>query len=230
MSFFCAASSGPPEYRLLKRTLLHAAMVFFAVLHSAQATQATSFAAAGFADAPMTADAHYAAGWVASHADNQGMSFVIVDKKNARMFVFEPDGRLRAATAVLLGAGPGDESVPDIASRDPAGLQLHERTTPAGRFLSEPGRNLKGEDIVWVDYDAKIAIHRLRPDAAYAQRALRLASKAADDKRVSLGCIVVPVGFYEDVVKPALGHRPGVVYVLPEAGTVQGMFSVLGAS
>ena len=205
-------------------------MAFFAVFASAYANQATPFAAAGFPDVPMTADARYAAGWVAGHADNQGMPFVIVDKKNARMFVFEPDGRLRAATAVLLGAGPGDASVPGIASRDPAGLLLHERTTPAGRFLSEPGHNLKGEDIVWVDYDAKIAIHRLRADAAHTQRALRLASKAVADKRVSLGCIVVPVGFYEGVLKPALGHRPGVVYVLPEAGTVQGMFSVLGAS
>ena len=202
-------------------------MAFFVALHGAQAAL---FPAAGFADAPMTDDARYAAGWVASHADNQGMPFVIVDKKNARLFVFEPDGRLRAATAVLLGAGLGDESVPDIASRDPAGLQPHERTTPAGRFLSEPGRNLKGEDLVWVDYVAKIAIHRLRPDASRAQRTLRLASRDADDKRVSLGCIVVPVGFYDDVVKPALGHRPGMVYVLPETGTVQGMFSALGAS
>ena len=206
-------------------------MAFFAALHgAADAIETMTYSPAGFAEEPASADARYAALWVAGHADNQGMPFVIVDKKNARMFVFEPDGRLRAATAVLLGAGPGDESVPGIASRQPASLQPHERTTPAGRFLSEPGRNLKGEDIVWVDYDAKIAIHRLRPDAARAQRAVRLASAAADDKRVSFGCIVVPVGFYEDVVKPALGHRPGVVYVLPEAGTVQGMFSAFSAS
>lgn len=213
----------------MKRTLLYAALAFFAAFHGAQANEPEAPSPAGFADKTASADARYAAGWVAAHADNQGMPFVIVDKKNARMFVFEPDGRLRAATAVLLGAGPGDASVPGIADRDPASLQRHERTTPAGRFLSEPGHNLTGEDIVWVDYGAKIAIHRLRADAARAQRAVRLASALADDKRVSFGCIVVPVGFYEDVVKPALGHRPGVVYVLPEAGTVQGMFSALGA-
>lgn len=214
----------------MKRTLLYAAVTFFVALHGATATETAAPLPAGFGNELASADARYAAGWVASQADNQNMPFVIVDKKNARMFVFEPNGRLRAATAVLLGAGPGDVSVPGIARRDPASLQRHERTTPAGRFLSEPGHNLKGEDIVWVDYDAKIAIHRLRPDAARAQRTVRLASAAADDKRVSLGCIVVPVSFYEDVIKPALGHHPGVIYVLPEVGTVQDMFSAFSAS
>jgi len=214
----------------LKRTLLYAVMAFFAALHGATDAATAASSPRGFADEPASADARYAARWVAGQGDNQEMPFVIVDKKNARIFVFEPDGRLRAASAVLLGAGPGDVSVPGIAGRDPASLQRHERTTPAGRFVSEPGHNLKGEDIVWVDYDAKIAIHRLRPDAARAQRAERLASRATDDKRVSFGCIVVPVGFYENVIKPALGHRPGVIYVLPEDGTVQGMFNALGAS
>jgi len=213
----------------LKRTLLYAAMAFFVAFHGVAAAATAAPSPAGFADEPASADARYAAGWVVGHGDNQRMPFVIVDKKNARIFVFEPNGRLRAASAVLLGAGLGDASVPGIASRDPASLQSHERTTPAGRFLSEPGHNLKGEDIVWVDYDAKIAIHRLRPDASRAQRAVRLASSATDDKRVSLGCIVVPVGFYEDVIKPALGHRPGVVYVLPEDATVQSMFSAFTA-
>jgi len=205
-------------------------LVLFVALRGAGATEATAPPFAAFANEQASADAHYAARWIARHADNQRMPFAIVDKKNARMFVFEPDGRLRAATAVLLGAGPGDESVPGIAGRDPASLLPQERTTPAGRFVSEPGHNLKGEDIVWVDYDAKIAIHRLRPDAARAQRAVRLASAAVDDKRVSFGCIVVPVGFYDSVVRPALGNRRGVVYVLPEAGAVEGLFSALGAS
>jgi hypothetical protein len=52
----------------------------------------------------------------------------------------------------------------------------------------------------------------------------------ADDKPVSFDCIVVPVGFYDSVVRPALGNRPGVIYVLPETDTVQGMFSAFSAS
>ena len=90
------------------------------------------------------------------------------------------------------------------------------KSTPAGRFTPEPGPNLEGEAIVWVDYDAAVAIHRLRPTPWQAQRARRMASGTADDNRVTLGCIVVNEAFYDGVVAPLLGHQRRVVYVLPE--------------
>jgi hypothetical protein len=216
----------------LKSRLFTAALVLMAALHGAGATETAPALRIDFAGHQKTAsaDARYAAGWVARHTDNEGWPFIIVDKKKARLFVFEADGWLHATSAVLLGAGPGDASVPGIASREPGSLLAWEQTTPAGRFVSEPGTNLKGEDVVWVDYDAKIAIHRLRPGAAQEQRAGRLASSASDDKRVTLGCIVVPVSFYESAIKPVFGQRRGVVYVLPETGTVQAMFAALNAS
>lgn len=203
-----------------------------AAFHGAGASETASAPRIDFAGQrkSASADARYAARWIAGRADNQGLPFAIVDKKKARIFVFEADGRLRATSAVLLGAGPGDDSVPGIAGRAPGSLLPHERTTPAGRFVSEPGHNLQGEDIVWVDYGAKIAIHRLRPGATQAQRAGRLASGASDDKRVTLGCIVVPVKFCEGVIRPVFGIGYGVVYVLPEAGSVQAMFGALSAS
>lgn len=85
----------------MKRTLLHAAMVWFVALHGAGATEVAVPPLAALADEPALADARYAARWIARHAGNQRMPFAIVDKKNARLFVFEPDGRLGAATAVL---------------------------------------------------------------------------------------------------------------------------------
>lgn len=215
----------------MKSRLFTAALVLMAAFHGAGATEVVPVLRIDFAGhRSVSADTRYAADWVARHADNEGMPFIIVDKKKARMFVFEADGRLRAASSVLLGAGPGDESVPGIASREPESLLAWEQTTPAGRFVSEPGRNLKGEDIVWVDYEASIAIHRLRPGTARKQRAARLASSASDDKRLTLGCIVVPVSFYDSIIKPVFGQRYGVVYVLPETGTVQAMFGALNAS
>ena len=36
-----------------------------------------------------------------------------------------------------------------------------ERTTPAGRFVAERGQNLRGEDVVWIDYDAAVLMHRV---------------------------------------------------------------------
>jgi hypothetical protein len=185
-----------------------------------------------FAGEPASADARYAAQWVAANADNQGRPFAVVDKRGARLFVFEADGRLRGATSVLLGLGVGDQSVPGIARRDLASLRPHERTTPSGRFVSEPGHNSHGEDIVWVDYNAKVAIHRLRSDAASLRdrRAQRLASTAIEDNRISMGCIVVPVGFYDSVVRPLLGKGYGLVYVLPETRPVESLFGAVELS
>jgi len=44
-----------------------------------------------------------------------------------------------------------------------------------------------------------------------------------DEKRISYGCIVVPVAFYDAVVRPSLGRQRGVVYVLPETRPVAEM-------
>ncbi|MEO8805387.1 MAG: hypothetical protein ABI433_04845 [Burkholderiaceae bacterium] len=188
------------------------------------ACHALCLAAPDFAGESATDDARYTANWVLEAADNQGRPFAIVDKRDARLYVFSADGRLIGAAAALLGLTPGDRSETDITGRAPASLGLGERTTPAGRFVSQPGHNDKGEDIVWVDYEASLAIHRLRPAPAYERRPERLASPTSDDNRISLGCIVVPVAFYEAVVAPTLGRLRGVVYVLPESRPVQAMF------
>ena len=70
--------------------------------------------------------------------------------------------------------------------------------------------------MVWFDYDAGLAIHRLRDDAVRSARLQRLQSNLPGAQRVSAGCVVVPVAFYETGIEPVLGRRRGVVYVLPE--------------
>lgn len=169
-------------------------------------------------------DARYAAQQVVATADHHQHPFAIVDKREARVYVFDGTGHLSGASNVLLGLTPGDTTIADIAQRRPASLGPSERSTPAGRFESQPGHNDKGEAIVWVDYAASLAIHRLRPAPAHERRAERLASATPDDNRISLGCIVVPVAFYEAIVQPSLGRQRGVVYVLPETRPVQALF------
>ncbi len=188
-------------------------------LCAAQCQAAPDFGAARASD-----DARYAAGWVLAAADNEGLPFAVVDKRDARIYVFAADGRLIGAAAALLGWAVGDHAVADAALRNPGQLALDERTTPAGRFPSRPGRNDKGEPIVWIDYDASFAIHRLRPAPAQERRAARLASATPDDNRISLGCVVVAVDFYETVVGPSLGRGRGVVYVLPETRPARALF------
>ena len=184
-------------------------------------------AAPDFAGERASDDAQYAAAQALDGGDAHGAPFAIVDKREARIYVFGAAGRLTGASPVLLGLAPGDSDAPDIAGRAPASLAPRERATPAGRFESQPGHNDKGEAIVWVDYDASLAIHRLRPAPPQERRAERLASASADDNRISLGCIVVPVAFYDGVVGPTLGTRRGVVYVLPETRPVQALFDTL---
>jgi hypothetical protein len=151
--------------------------------------------------------------------DHEGRAFAIVDKQRAHLHLFDATGRLRGSSAVLLGQTPGDHSAPDVGRNTQAGhVPLDQRTTPAGRFVAEPGKNLQGERVVWVDYDAAFAIHRLRPGASQAPRLARLATPTAADNRASWGCVVVPVQFYVDVVAKLLGRTGSVVYVLPEQG------------
>jgi hypothetical protein len=173
-------------------------------------------------------DARFAASWVLSGADNHRLPFAVVDKREARIYVFDAAGRLAGATPVLLGMTPGDFS--SGVGRSPSSLTADERTTPAGRFEALPGRNDKGEEIVWIDYAASLAIHRLRPAPAHQRRPTRLASPNPGDNRISAGCIVVPVAFYETVVAPVLGAGRSVVYVLPESRPARDLFDRLDLS
>jgi hypothetical protein len=172
-----------------------------------------------------SAEVRRVAQWAAEGGDARGRPFAIVDKKAAQIYVFAANGRLIDAAPALLGQARGDESAPGIGRLVASSIPAPQRTTPAGRFDSEPGHNLKGEAIVWVDYEAAIAIHRLRPAAVGERRPQRLASETPEDNRISLGCIVVDPAFYDGVVAPSLGRQRGVVYVLPDTLAWQTVFS-----
>jgi hypothetical protein len=166
--------------------------------------------------------------WVLASRDARGRPFAVVDKRAARLYVFHASGRLAGHTPALLGATPGDHIVPGVGERAQTGyVSPEERTTPAGRFEAEPGRNEKGEHVVWVDYASAFAIHRVRPGAAYKARAERLATAEPRESRVSWGCVVVPEAFYLEVVEPVLGRRSSVVYVLPEVAAAHAVFHAL---
>jgi hypothetical protein len=179
---------------------------------------------ADFAGETASADARQVADWVVASGDNRRLFFVILDKANTKVFVFEPSGKLRGATPVLIGAARGDDSVTGIGGRPMAEVQPHERTTPAGRFLAEPGRNMLGEDVVWVDYEAAVSMHRVRALEPTERRLERLASPGIEDNRISYGCINMPVEFFENVLKPAFNASYGVVYVLPEVKSLGEVF------
>jgi hypothetical protein len=179
---------------------------------------------ADFAGESASDDAQWLAHWIVDSGDNQQLHFAIIDKKNTQVFVFNPNGRLTGATPVLLGAAQGDDSVAGIGKRPIAQVEPHERTTPAGRFMAQPGRNTEGEDIVWVDYEAAVSMHRVRAKEPKERRLERLASATSEDNRISYGCINIPPGFYDSVINPAFRANRGLVYVLPEEKPVAKVF------
>jgi hypothetical protein len=152
------------------------------------------------------------------------MPFVVVDKKAAQVFVFDGDGRLLGADTALLGLASGDHSVPGIGTRKISTIRPEERTTPAGRFEASMERSLHGDEILWVDYDAAIALHRVIATVPKERRLQRLASQMPADRRITYGCINVPVKFFEQVVIPAFRNGRGIVYVLPETRSAREVF------
>ncbi len=179
---------------------------------------------AEFGDETASPDVRFIANWVSHSQDNQHFPFVILDKRDARVFVFDAAGTLIDASPVLLGVAEGDDSVAGIGQRPVAEVRPEERTTPAGRFVSRPGRNASGEDVVWVDYDAAVSMHRVRLVDPSERRLERLASPDPAQRRISYGCINVPVAFFESVIRPALAARHAVVYVLPETKSLREVF------
>jgi hypothetical protein len=191
---------------------------------AAVGTSAAPFHGADFASNPASADARFVADWVTDSRDNGVLPFVILDKRDARVFVFSPEGRVVGSSPVLLGAAPGDDSAPDIGTRPMSKIRPEEKTTPAGRFVSAPGKNTNGEDVVWVDYDAAVSMHRVRMVDPKERRFERLRSPDPAQRRISYGCINVPVPFFESVIWPLFGRGDAVVYVLPEKRDVRQVF------
>lgn len=196
-----------------------------------QATESTAAAAIRVADFHGTrasGDAVGVANWIAASGDNAGMAFVIVDKKMAKVYVFDAQAQLRGASSALMGSAVGDDTAAGVGKLAIADVKPEQRTTPAGRFVAERGRNARGEDVVWVDYDNAVSMHRVVNQVASERRLERLASSSVDDKRISYGCINLPVAFYETHIRPTFAGPPALVYVLPEVKTVQQVFRQVG--
>ena len=183
------------------------------------------FRPADFGTDAATPDVRFIADWVADSGDNQGLPYIILDKRDARVYVFDAAGRIVNSSPVLLGAAPGDDSVEGIGTRPMHLVRPEEKTTPAGRFVAEAGRNTGGEDVVWVDYDAAVSMHRVRMVDPKERRLERLASPDPTQRRISYGCINVPVAFFDSVVWPLLRTSHAVAYVLPETRAVGAVFA-----
>lgn len=154
-------------------------------------------------------EVQHVAQWAVRSHDHAGLPFVVVDKARARLFAYDPQGRLRGSTPVLLGAARGDDAVV------PA--------TPAGRFAADAWQSAQGDGIVWVNSDTVLSLHGVPSERAPGRGVQRLASANIEDRRISDGSLHVAGEFYREYLEP-LRDCGSVAYVLPEYLAVQEVF------
>ena len=185
---------------------------------------------ADFAGQRHSADATRVADWVVRADDSHGQPFAVIDKPEARLYVFDAAGRLVGAAPVLLGAAKSDDTVPGIGDKPIPEVKPEERTTPAGRFVAEHGTNLRKEHVIWIDYDAAVSMHPVLTTNPAERRLDRLEATDPEQHRISYGCVNVPTQFFSDVVLKTLGPVPNpVVYVLPDVKPLAEVFPGLAS-
>lgn len=204
---------------------MRSALLVSALLASNTLLAAAS-AAENMAVMPLAAspEVQWIAQWALASGDSAGLPYLVIDKTHARVYVFDAKGKLQGADAALLGMSVGDRSGAGIGNRRMGTIAPDERVTPAGRFMASIEKDLHGQEILLIDYDAAIALHPVVKGQPIERRAERLQSPTAADNRISFGCINVPLTFYQSVVSPAFGKTNGVVYILPETSSAQAWF------
>jgi hypothetical protein len=190
-----------------------------------QSSAPSRTARADFRGDPAPIDVQRMADWVIASGDNRSLSFIIIDKKDAEVFVFDRQGQILGAAPALLGLAVGDDSAPGVGDKPLSAIPPKDRTTPAGRFVAYLGHESGKPNFLWVDYKNNIALHRVVKGKPADHRLERLATPTPLDNRISFGCINVPVDFFEQTVLPAFKGTKGIVYILPEVRATRDVFS-----
>jgi hypothetical protein len=163
--------------------------------------------------------------WVASSKDNHSLPYMIVDKTNASLSLFNAKGQPLDNVPVLIGIAAGDDASPGIGSKKLAEIGPAEKTTPAGRFLAKFGLAFGRERILWVDYATSVALHPIPADVSKKERRReRMLSSTPVDNRITFGCINVPKAFYAKVLRRLFQKKGGYVYVLPDTKPLEEVF------
>jgi hypothetical protein len=185
---------------------------------------------ADFRGETVSAEVRNIADWAVHSGDHHSLPFIIVDKVNAKAVAFDRYGMLIASTPVLIGMGVGDKFAPGVLQMDMYQTKPSQRITPAGRFFAEEGRNIQREVVLWVDYDAGIAIHKMPTKRTPQQRAERMVAPDPAEHRITYGCINVPAGFYDRAVRSHFRAKGGFVYVLPDSTPLKSVFNAYDLS
>jgi hypothetical protein len=117
--------------------LLGVALSFSAWQAEAQITLDVASTKAALARLSASASTQDVTEWVLHSADHQGLPFVVIDKRDARVFVFSPGGRFLGASPALLGLAIGDEGVAGLGER-PLAKSAQKSAPPLRVGISRP--------------------------------------------------------------------------------------------
>lgn len=166
---------------------------------------------------------------MAPTANDSGKGFIIADKPNGMLHVFNADGSVLVQDAALYGKDIGD-----IESKL-SSLKGGAKITPAGKFtlVATPDAEYAGGMILELAETASegngvIAVHAAYLGNASEKRNQRLASPGVADKRISYGCVnTTHDTFLKSILPNIKSLNGGMIFVLPDAQeTTADMFPV----
>lgn len=175
--------------------------------HTAQVPDTVATLNADLARASASPQVGRVAQWAVLTGDHSGLPFVVVDKSRARLFAFDPQGRLRGSTPILRSASGRQE-------RNAASM-------PEGRFVADSWLSVRSDGIVWVNADTTVSLHGL--SSSQASEATPNVPAAPDANATAQAALHVEDGFYRNYLSP-LRSQGSVAYVLHEDPSAQEMF------
>lgn len=162
--------------------------------------------------------------WVIDSGDNQNLPFIIVDKREAMVFMFLSDGGFYKASPALIGTTIGDDISPGVGQKKLSDIGIEERTTPAGRFESQLGTSPNKSELLWIDYESGVSMHPVVTSNASEHRLERLSGTNISARRITYGCVNVSSHFYTEAIHPTFKYTSGIVYILPEVHSIKTVF------
>lgn len=140
--------------------------------------------------------------------------FLLVDKVEGRIYRISPVGEVIAEDTALVGQHRKDIAVKAQYFENP---DTGDKITPAGTFRIKKYLAERYGGIVLVFLEGPkyaAAVHRVFLGNPHERRAERLRSSRREDRRITNGCINVPVDFFNKWLEPLPDGT--LMFILPE--------------
>lgn len=181
-------------------------------------------AQAGSNTMELSLDAKNLSDWITESGNNQALPFIIIDKREAKVFTFLSDGQFYRGSPALIGEMIGDDVTPGVGQKKLSEIKVEERTTPAGRYEVQIGMSPNKSELLWIDYESGLSMHPVVTSNPLEQRLKRILSSNLSERRITYGCVNVSSLFYQEVIHPTFKNSSGIAYILPEVHSIEAIF------